>query len=373
MDQVKSLRRFRDVFPSDVATMSAARPHGHRPAYVSVCERVYARPVRPVLFRFRQLGALVRLGRPIFLTGGFILYGLGAAIAHYAARSVARSGTGAGATATGGAIDGVRYLWGQVAITATQLMTHYCNDYFDFAADSANTTPTRWSGGSRVLPAGELPRSVALVAALLLAALAATATIVLVARAGAVPLVALLLGAAIVLSWEYSAPPLRLHSTGWGELDVALVVSCLTPIIAFQLQAGRLSTSTLPLLAVAPLCCLQFAMLLSIEFPDAASDAATGKRTLVVRFGAPWSAQLYQAVLLLPYLLLPVLVRAGLPRVVALAALLPSPIAAWQIARMRRGDWRDPARWESLAFWSVALLIATSAAELGGFLLAART
>ena len=31
---------------------------------------------------------------------------------------------------------------------------------------------------------------------------------------------------------------------------------------------------------------------------------------------------------------------------------------------MRAGAWRDPARWESLAFWSVALLTATSAAEL---------
>ena len=324
---------------------------------------MYARPVRTVPFRIRQLGALVRLGRPIFLTGGFILYGLGAAIARYAGRS--------GGDVHAGAIDWVRYVWGQVAITATQLMTHYCNDYFDFAADSANTTPTRWSGGSRVLPAGELPRSVALVAAGVLAALAATAITVLLARAGAGPLVGLLLGAAMVLSWEYSAPPLRLHSTGWGELDVALVVSCLTPIVAFQLQAGQLAS--LPLLAVAPLCCLQFAMLLSIEFPDAASDAATGKRTLVVRFGAHRAAHLYQAVLLLTYLLLPVLLRAGLPRAVALAALLPSPIAAWQVARMHRGAWRDPARWESLAFWSVALLISTSAAELGGFLLAART
>jgi len=303
-------------------------------------------------FRLGQLGAFVRLGRPLFLTGGFVLYGLGAAIA-------ARAGA---------AIDGHRYLWGQIAITATQLMTHYCNDYFDYAADRANLTPTRWSGGSRVLSAGELSRAVALIAALALAAIAVAATVCLVARAGAAPGVAALLAAAIVLAWEYSAPPLRLHSTGLGELDTALVVALLTPLVGFHAQAGRLDAR--PALALLPLCCLQFAMLLAIEFPDAAGDAATGKRTLVVRLGADAAARLYQIALVIAYGSLPLLAIAGVvPAAVAMLALLPAPIAAWQWARMRRGAYRQAAKWESLAFFSVALLIATSAAELVGFVL----
>jgi 1,4-dihydroxy-2-naphthoate octaprenyltransferase len=329
-------------------------------------------PVRGLAFRLRQAGALVRLGRPLFLGGGFVLYGLGAAMAAYARVHGGGAGGGRGASAC---IDWPRFAWGQVAITATQLMTHYCNDYFDFDADRANTTPTRWSGGSRVLPAGELPRGVALAAALLLALAATAATVILLARFGAAPSASLLLAVAILLSWEYSAPPLRLHSTGWGELDVALVVSFLTPLIGFSLQAAGVGVTAgsrslvLPVLAVLPLCCLQFAMLLAIEFPDAAGDAATGKRTLVVRLRAPRAAALYQGVVAAAYLSLPVLVAAGLPIVVAGAALLTSPIAAWQITRMRRGAFRDPARWESLAFWSVALLITTSAAELIAFLL----
>jgi 1,4-dihydroxy-2-naphthoate octaprenyltransferase len=317
---------------------------------------LYDRRVSATLFRFRQVGAFVRLGRPLFLAGGFVLYGLGAAIAVY---------TGASVT---GAVDWPRFVWGQIAITATQLMTHYCNDYCDYEADRANATPTRWSGGSRVLPAGELPRAVALVTALALALVALLATTQLVTRAGAAPGAALLLVTTNALSWEYSAPPLRLHSTGWGELDAALVVSFLTPLIGFHLQAGRLAT--LPVLAVLPLCCLQFAMLLAIEFPDAASDAASGKRTLVVRFGADRAARLYQIALLAAYVLLMVAVAAGLRPLAALCALAPSPIAAWQFARMQRGDYRDPASWESLAFWSVALLIATSAGELVGFVIA---
>jgi 1,4-dihydroxy-2-naphthoate octaprenyltransferase len=314
---------------------------------------VYARSVRALTFHIYQARALIRLGRPLFLVGGFLLYALGAATA---------------ARGFGTAIDWRRFALGQLAIAATQLMTHYCNDYFDLASDRANTTPTRWSGGSRVLPDGDLPPGVALIAALVLAAAALAATAVLVARAGAAPLTGPLMLAVMVLSWEYSAPPLRLHSRGAGELTVALVVSCLTPLVAFYLQAGRLAR--LPFLVVAPLCCLQFAMLLAIELPDAAGDAATGKRTLVVRFGAPWAAKLYERTLIVTYLSLPVLVRAGLPPAVALAALIPSPIAAWQLARMRRGAWRDPTRWESLAFWTVALLIATTAAELGAWLIA---
>jgi 1,4-dihydroxy-2-naphthoate octaprenyltransferase len=87
---------------------------------------------------------------------------------------------------------------------------------------------------------------------------------------------------ALVLSWEYSAPPLRLHSSGLGELAVALVVTALVPFFGFYLQAPDLVGVRVLLLAVAPLCCLQFAMLLAIEVPDAVGDRAVGKRTLVV-------------------------------------------------------------------------------------------
>ena len=82
-----------------------------------------------------------------------MLYGLGAAVA-----------------TRQHSLDVRAYVWGQAAITATQLMTHYANDYFDLAADRANTTPTQWSGGSRVLAEGALSPRVALWAARVLGA-----------------------------------------------------------------------------------------------------------------------------------------------------------------------------------------------------------
>jgi 1,4-dihydroxy-2-naphthoate octaprenyltransferase len=284
--------------------------------------------------------AFIKLGRPLFLGGGFVLYALGAVLA-------------------GTSIDWPRYALGQAAVTAFQLMTHYANDYFDYDADRANATPTAWSGGSRVLAEGVLPRRTALIAAIVLAAVGAGVSIALVRAGGA--LIAPTLIAIAVLSWEYSAPPLRLCGRGLGELDTAIVVTGLVPWLAWYLQTGRITGVGALVTATAPLACLQAAMLIAIELPDAAGDAATGKRTLVVRLGAAAAAKLYVALLLAAYALLAIgLARLPWPIVVGGAATLP--IASWRVARI--GDAYDPAAWERLGFWSVALLVGTAAGEL---------
>jgi 1,4-dihydroxy-2-naphthoate octaprenyltransferase len=144
-----------------------------------------------------------------------------------------------------------------------------------------------------------------------------------------------------------------------------VVVTGLVPLVGFYLQAPDLIGLRVLLLAIAPLACLQLAMLLAIEFPDQTGDAAVGKRTLVVRLGAERGARLYALVVAAAYLMLPALVWAGLPGAIAAAAAAPAPLAAWRIRRVLAGDFRDPRRWEALTFWAVALLVATSVAELG--------
>jgi 1,4-dihydroxy-2-naphthoate octaprenyltransferase len=294
----------------------------------------------------RRVLAFVRLGRPLFLAGGLVLFALGAAIARSA----------------GHAIDARRYVLGQHAVSAFQLMTHYANDYFDYDADRANTTPTRWSGGSRVLPDGELPRGVAIVAAVVLAALGAVAGM-FVARDARI---AGTLVAIAVLAWAYSAPPLRLCARGLGELDTALVVTALVPWLGFALQAPDLDGARTLVLAVVPLVLLQIAMLLAIELPDAASDAATGKRTLIVRLGATHGARLMAVLTAAAYAWLPFAWLLGLPARVAIVGAIPTPFALWRIARS--GDHRDATRFEQLTFGAVALLVATSAAELAALI-----
>jgi len=305
-------------------------------------------PDRSTQLRLRRshVIAFIRLGRPLFLGGGFVLYGLGAALA---------------ATA-GHPLDARRYVLGQLVVTAFQLMTHYANDYYDYDADRANTTPTAWSGGSRVLAEGELPRATALVAALVLAALGGVAAIALLRTPGAGPLVAPTIAVIAGLSWAYSAPPLRLCARGLGELDTAVVVTGLVPWLAFYLQAGDCRGASALVAAIAPLACLQFAMLLAIELPDAVGDAATGKATLVVRLGAERAVRLYVVVLVLAYSALAIGALTALPAALALAGVASLPLAVWRSVRI--ADHRDPAAWEGIGFWAVALLIATATAEL---------
>jgi 1,4-dihydroxy-2-naphthoate octaprenyltransferase len=300
---------------------------------------------------FRTLIAFVKLGRPKFLIGGLLLYALGSAL-------------GVLVVVT---IDWQRYLWGQAIVSTTQLMTHYANDFFDLEVDRANATPTPWSGGSRILPTGQLAPRVALTAALVLAACAVAIAVLASARIHDARLLLPISGLMLLLSWAYSAPPFRLLSRGLGELTTALVVTLLTPLLGFYVQTGRLLL--LPVLACLPLCALQFAMLLTIELPDAASDAALGKRTLVVRRGAEWAARCCAGVVVVSFCALPLLVLFGLPWPIAALAALPAPLAAWHALRMLRGAFREPKSFGGLAFCSVALLASTALAELIGTLL----
>jgi 1,4-dihydroxy-2-naphthoate octaprenyltransferase len=298
----------------------------------------------------RRVVYFVQLGRPLHLAGGFVFNGLGIAVSHF----------------LGATIDWTAAIWCQLAITATQLMTHYSNDYFDQDADAVALTPTRWSSGSRVLPQGLVQPRAALIGALILGSIALAATFVLTATGQSPFWTGLLLLLAIFLAWNYSSPPLWLNRRGLGEITGAVLVPGLTVLLSFQVQTGQLAL--LPLLAVAPLCFFQFAMLLSVNFPDAAGDILVNKRTLVVIYGPRQTSTLFMVVLVCPYLLLPLLVWLGLPTVVAAAVLLTLPLAVWQGWRIRQGAATDPACWEALAFWSIGLLMMAALLETAVFL-----
>ncbi|MCC7205739.1 MAG: prenyltransferase [Anaerolineae bacterium] len=297
----------------------------------------------------RTVAAFLRLGRVHFLVGGVVLHLLGVAIALYA----------------GASLNLAALIGGQITISAVQLMTHYANDFFDLDADRANPHPTHWAGGSRVLVEKRLPRRAALAAALALAgiALAANAILSVFVRPGLTTFLYFALSQA--LAWFYSAPPLRLHSRGLGEFVTMLLVTLLTPLGGYYLQRGEFGL--LPVLAAIPLCCFQFAMLLTVEFPDVEGDRIAGKGTLVVRLGPPSAARLYAALLIGAYAALPLLIAAGLPSAAALALLGALPLALWQVWRTTRGDWRRPERWNPLAFTTIVLLLTSAAAQALAF------
>ncbi|MFQ5409382.1 MAG: prenyltransferase [Anaerolineales bacterium] len=252
----------------------------------------------------------VRLSRPVFLLGGFLLFALGV--------GVARAG--------GYAVRMPTYLLGQIAVTFTQLLTHYLNEIHDLEPDRLNNARTFWTGGSGILPSGRIPVSIATRAAQLCLAISTAAVVILVVTAQMNVTAGIVYGVILLGVWAYSNPPLRLLSTGWGEIEAAIVVAGLTPAFAYALAAGALSGTLFAV--VTPLVVIQFAVLIMYDIPDFEADAAGGKHTLVVRLGVRKSGLIGAAALSLAGLLL-----AGLGWVLGLApanaatVLAPIPLA----------------------------------------------
>ncbi len=315
---------------------------GYKPRFVPL----------PVTHLLRTLWAFARLGRPLFLVGGTTMYGLGVTVA----------------LVEGASWNAWVYALGQMAITGFQLMTHYANEYFDYEADRCNATPTRWAGGSRVLPRGELPRWSALLGAGLSAALGMLAVWALWARQPT-PFLWPLSLVIVVLAWFYSAPPLRLHSTGWGELDGTLVVAILVPLFGFTLYKPSLEGLGHLALVMVPASLLLFSMLLAVAVPDAQGDALAGKKTLAVRLGVEHATRWHALAALAAFTALPLLTALGLPVRVGLVLLFLAPIAAWRAWSILRTHELEQEARASLAFWATALFALAALAEIVGLLL----
>jgi 1,4-dihydroxy-2-naphthoate polyprenyltransferase len=281
--------------------------------------------------------AWLRLGRPKFLLYSALLYGLGATLA------VLR-----GAHVTLGT-----YLYGQLFVSCVHLMTHYCNEHFDYEADCANPAPTAWTGGSRVLVDGLLSPAVSLGTAFVLLFAGVALAMAMPSRDARWICVCM-----IALAWFYTAPPLQLNYRGMGELSVATVLHVLCPAVAFRLQAGHLDP--LLLLALFPSFVLQIVRMMVMNLLDYEGDRVVGKRTLVVTLGPRRAAQAYAVGQVIAYGSLPLLVTLGLPLAVALAIALTLPLSVWQVRRLFAGAHRERAMGNNIVFWAsthVALVV----------------
>lgn len=261
------------------------------------------------------LGAFLRLSRLKFLIGGIAGGALGTAMAGLET----------------GAVDWAAYGVAQLTMSAFHLMTHYANDYFDRDADALSTR-TPFSGGSGTLVDGSLAPVIAIRAAAV-CAVAGTlgAAGLLAARHPLAAALAIVIGA---LAWSYSGPPARLLATGFGEFDTALVVAVLVPLCAFAAQTGAIDTRTL--VSTLPGAAAMFAMMLGVEFPDRAADAATGKRNLLVRFGAAATFAAGSRAAAAIYVGAAFAIAAGAPPVFGLAVGLTLPLAAGYVWALRR-------------------------------------
>jgi 1,4-dihydroxy-2-naphthoate octaprenyltransferase len=162
------------------------------------------------------------------------------------------------------------------------LAINVTNDIFDTisGADDANTTPTQFSGGSRVAVYDLVTvKGLARLAVGLFGAAAAIG-LILVAVTGSITL--LWIGVAgIAVGVAYTAPPLKLVYRGLGELAVAVGFGPIMLLGAYVVQTGRLAWEPFVLSLVPG---ILIALILYVnEIPDRRSDAQAGKRTLPTR------------------------------------------------------------------------------------------
>ena len=221
-------------------------------------------PVKPKLsFGFLTL----RTTRLPFLTATIIPVVLGILIA-----------------ASHGAFDLVAAALTVIGAAFVQLGLNVANDVFDTVqgADDANVTPTKFSGGSRVIQYGLVSLRQMAGLATLFYVLAGVIGLVLLATYGSTAL--LVIGVVgFVVSIGYTAPPLKFVYRGLGEVAVALGFGPMMLLGAYVVQTrGALSWE--PFVASIPVALLVALILYVNEIPDRRGDARVGKRTLPVRF-----------------------------------------------------------------------------------------
>jgi 1,4-dihydroxy-2-naphthoate octaprenyltransferase len=202
------------------------------------------------------------MARPHFVVGSAMVYSVGAL--------VARSETHQ--------LNWTAFASGLVVMWLIQLATHFLNEYTDREADAFNTHRTPFGGGSGILQMKVLSPRAALWAGTGTLLLGTLLFLTLAAQPTFGPVTVLVFGLATLGATVYSIPPLTLAYRWWGVLDTTIVAGLLTPLLAYNLQTGRVGVTLL--LASLPLVVLVLASTINVSLPDYEADRAAGKRTL---------------------------------------------------------------------------------------------
>ena len=189
-----------------------------------------------------------------------------------------------------------------LGVTLLHLGSNVMNDYFDVkdGTDGLNNDYfLQFSGGSRAIELGLITLESTKRLGLALMGAATLIGIYLTVKTGLPTLVIGLLGMAI--GYLYTAPPIRLVARrGLGELGISLAFGPLVTVGVVYVMTQQITPMSF--LIGLPVGLLTANILLINEFPDAASDAQTGKNHLVVTFGKEKSTYIYLGILLLAFI-----------------------------------------------------------------------
>ncbi len=218
--------------------------------------------------------------------------------------------------------------------------TNVANDYYDHksGADESNVDFVRpFTGGSRMIQQGRLKPNEVIRGALIFFSVGSLIGFYLTYARGWTVLVLGLIG--LFCGFFYTASPVTLVSTGFGELIVGLNFGVLMTLGSYYVQTQHISWE--PIVASLPVAFLIAGVLYINEFQDCRSDKTAGKNHLVARLGKQRAVKGYEVILSAAYIsiLFGVALRLLAPpsgiSLFALLALLTLPIAS-KAARIAR-------------------------------------
>jgi 1,4-dihydroxy-2-naphthoate octaprenyltransferase len=211
-----------------------------------------------------------------------------------------------------------------------QIGTNFANDYFDFVKGA--DTPRR-VGPRRAVAAGLMAPGKMLAATWLVLGAAFAVGLLLVREGGWIllPIGIVSIGCAIA----YTGGPFPLGYNGLGDLFVFIFFGLVAVDATFYVQTGRVAADATSCAAAVGL--LAANILVANNYRDAETDAAAGKKTLVVRFGRKFAVWQYALSAAFALLCPPALLLCGYHWPVLLPLLL-APWAVgltWRLARSR--------------------------------------
>jgi len=197
---------------------------------------------------------------------------------------------GSALAAHDGRFDGLAALLCLGFALLIQIGTNFANDYYDFingADTAARVGPRRAVAAGLVAPAVMRRAMIGVFAAAFAVGLG------LIAWGG--PWLLAIGVASIVCGIAYTGGPFPLGYRGLGDLFVFLFFGLVAVGTTYYVQTGRLTVAAV--LAAVPIGLLAANILVVNNYRDVDTDAAAGKRTLVVRFGRGFARAQFAAAL----------------------------------------------------------------------------
>lgn len=227
------------------------------------------------------------------------------------------------------------FILGTIAVILIMLSTYQAGEYFDIREDtiSKRIFPSRFAGGSGVMPAGRISGKVPLwtsIAAFIVAGVIGIA-LQFKFETGPYTLFLGMLGA--FPGFFYSTKPVRLVETGLGECFIGFCYGWLPVASAFYIQTAYLH----PIInwISVPIAASIFNVILVNEFPDYEGDTESRKLNLLVRFGKTCGKIIYAALAFGSWAAFFLSIRAGVdPKAlyIYVPVMLLSLAAVWMLA-----------------------------------------